>query len=392
MGPTLDFDRDFPILNRLRERGGAYLASNTMGVIPQAAHEAELACVKAQQDQGIEVWDAGGPWMAWLDRYAEVIARYVGAKASQVCPVTNITDGLWRIMSCFNFEAQPVIMTTDLAFTTQLYAGHGFERYGAKVVTVPSTKGRTQVDPDTLIQALRSHRPALLHLSHAGFESAYLHELGPIAQACKESGTVFCLDAAQTGFIRPLSLKESGADVILLQQHKWGCAATGAACIVATDAFIKHHDPALVGWMSHARTFAFEKGPAKFGDNAWRFCGGTPDVPAKARGAIAAELLVDTIGLERIQAQNETLLAQLIEGVEGLGNPDLKAIHQPRRTGFLAVQCRDDAHAQAIEAGLKARHVLIDGRGDRLRIGPHVYNTPQDIDAILRGLKALSKL
>lgn len=378
----------FNAIHRAREAGGAYLASNTMGIIPTSAAEAERACVQQQQDHGIAVWDGGGPWLATLDRYGAVIGRMVGAEARQVCPVTNITDGLWRVFSCFDYRgARRGILTTDLSFTTQEYASHGFSRYGAEVILVPSDPAHHFVPTERMVASILRHQPLVVNLSHAAFESAYVHDLAPIAQACREVGAVFCLDAAQTGFVLPFTLAETGADVLLLQQHKWGCAGTGAACLVATPDFISRHEPALVGWMSHAETFQFQRGPARFGASAWRFTGGTPDVPAKARGARAAEILVDEVGLDRIREINQALVAQLLEGLEGI--PHIEAIPQVRRTGFVAVQCESVAEAGRIEHALRARHVILDGRGARLRIGPHFYNDAGDIERLLAALRAV---
>ena len=380
----------FPAARRFRESKGASLASNTMGLIPEGAAAAERACVREQQNLGIAVWDEGGPWMATLDRYAGVIGRMVDVAPDRVCPITNITDGLWRVFSTIDFNrgnrGNRGILTTEMAFTTQTYAGHGFARYGAEVVTVPSDDQHHLVPIERLISAIRTHKPAVVHLSHAAFESAYLHDAAEVSAACKEVGATFCLDAAQTGFCVPFTMAETGADVLLLQQHKWGCAGTGAAALVATEAWTSRSEPALVGWMSHARTFNFETGPAAFGASAWRFAGGTPDVPAKARGAAAAELLVDTVRIKRIRQRNQVLVAQLIEGLKGIG---MAPIDVTPRTGFVAVQCSSEAEAQRIEHGLKEHNVFIDGRGARLRIGPHFYNEPEDIDACLRALRAV---
>lgn len=377
---------------RLRERGGAYLCTHSMGVVPNSAVVAELSAIGKVAEEGIEVWEDGS-WMGWLDRYAEVIGRMVGVRPAQVCPVTNITDGLWRVLSTLRFSGRRrTLLQTGMEFTTQLYATHGMEAFGAQVVTVPADPRHHFVPTEALVEAILKHEPLLVNLSHVAFESGYRHELEPIAAACRKVGAIFCLDAAQTGFVYPLNMAELQCDCLLLQQHKWGCAGTGAACLVATDDFIAQATPGLVGWMSHAETFAFEKGPARFGQTAWRFCGGTPDVPSKARGALAAEKLVDDLGIQAVWAWNQALVTRLEQKLtpvlaDQVGK--VEVIPQPRRGGWLGLECFTPERARAITLGLKARHILIDSRGSRLRIGPAFYNQEADLDCLTSALRDL---
>jgi len=373
---------------RLRALGGAYLASNTMGIIPASAIDAELECLRLQARHGIEVWD-NGAWMGVLERYAAVIARYLEVSPTQVCPVTNITDGLWRVFGCLEYRGdRRTILQTAMEFTTQEYAAFGFERFGAEVVIVPSDPAHHTVPTDRLLDAIRHHRPVVVNLSHAAFESGYLHDVQAVAAACREVDSVFCLDAAQTGFVLPIHLQQTGADVVLLQQHKWGCGGTGAACVVAHPRFLERYEPALVGWMSHAETFAFERGRARFGQSAWRLLGGTPDVPAKARAAAAAGLIVDTLGIDRVFEHNQALVGALLEGLTEKG---LRPIALPRRAGFVAIECGSADRARALEHGLRARHLVIDSRGSRLRVGPTFYNDRGDIERLVAALGELNR-
>lgn len=393
--PTLLDQFEAP--KRLRALGGAYLCSNSMGIVPRSAIEAERQCVQQQCERGIDVWDSG-EWSKILDDYCAVIGRYVGVSADQVCPVTNITDGIWRVLSAIPLRQNPVILQTSMEFTTQLYANHGFEAFGANVVTVPSDEANHLVPTERIIRAITTHRPAVVHISHAAFESSYLHEVSIIGQACREVGAVFLLDAAQTGFVLPLNMADLCADVLLLQQHKWGCAGTGAASIVATRAFIENHEPGLVGWMSHGNTWAFEKGPATFGKTAWRFAGGTPDVPSKARGKAAAEIIVDQLGIHAVYAHNQALVNRLLEGLSRIAERSphhaqgpIRPILLARRAGFVAIECGSTDRAKAIEHALRERHIVIDSRGPRLRVGATFYNHSNDIDVLLSALGELTE-
>lgn len=389
---------EFEAPKQLRAKGGAYLCSNSMGIIPRRAIEAERQCLMQQCEEGIDVWD-NGSWSGILDRYAAVIARYVGVSPDQVCPVTNITDGLWRVLGSIRYTpSKSVILQTTMEFTTQHYASHGFEAFGATVVTVPADEHHHFVPTERLIRAIMTHRPAVVNLSHAAFESGYLHEISIISQACRQVGAIFLLDAAQTGFVLPLNLEQSGADVMLLQQHKWGCAGTGAACLVASRSFIQSHAPGLVGWMSHQNTWAFEKGPATFGNTAGRFAGGTPDVPSKARGAVSAEIIIDQLGIHAVYAHNQLLVNQLLQGLADLAEKHsgrtldpIRPIILARRAGFVAIECGSPDRAKAIELALRQRHLVLDSRGSRLRVGPTFYNQSQDIEVLLEGFDALMK-
>lgn len=65
--------------------------------------------------------------------------------------------------------------------------------------------------------------------THASNVSGVILPVREIAKICHEKGIVFILDAAQTAGVLPVTLEETGADIICTAGHKslWGAAGTG---------------------------------------------------------------------------------------------------------------------------------------------------------------------
>ncbi len=67
-------------------------------------------------------------------------------------------------------------------------------RHGAEVVRVDAEWGQI-VEPASMIQAIRAHRPKLAAIVHADTSTGIVQPLEDIGRACAESGTVLVVDA-----------------------------------------------------------------------------------------------------------------------------------------------------------------------------------------------------
>jgi selenocysteine lyase/cysteine desulfurase len=93
--------------------------------------------------------------------------------------------------------------------------------------------------------------------------------------------------------------------------------------------------------------------------------------------------LIEAAGPAAIGEWHRILAAHLLAGARSRGL-SIHGIDDPRRkTVSTAIIVRD---ANAVEAALRVHGVIASARGTVIRLAPHYYSTPEDIDRALDAL------
>jgi kynureninase len=114
----------------------------------------------------------------------------------------------------------------------------------------------------------------------------------------------------------------------------------------------------------------------EYAEGIARFLTGTPNVPA-LYAATAGYDAVEEIGVERIRANSLRQTELLIREADCRGY-DIRSPREPaKRGGTVTVHVPE---LEAVHKELSEREILCDFRPDAgLRLGPHFYNTDDDI-------------
>jgi selenocysteine lyase/cysteine desulfurase len=117
---------------------------------------------------------------------------------------------------------------------------------------------------------------------------------------------------------------------------------------------------------------------------AARYEMGVPGFPAIFAVGAAIEYLMD-IGIEKIFRRILELSAYAAERLEDRGFRVLSPREERFRSGIVIAEMNA---AVRVWKRLLARGVFVSPRGGGLRIGPHFYNTPEEIDRLVEILSA----
>ncbi|MGC2302885.1 cysteine desulfurase family protein [Candidatus Binatus sp.] len=172
------------------------------------------------------------------------------------------------------------------------------ERRGFEIVRVaPDSDGR--IDPARVIAALDSET-ALVTLGLANSEVGTIQNLAPLASACRESGALFHVDAAQAVGRIPVDVNALACDLMTLSGHKLGAPAGIGALYIRDYAKFA---PTIFG------------GPHENGMRA-----GTPNLLGAVAFGAAAEAAMNVMSAEsdRISSLASSLLARLRAAISGL--------------------------------------------------------------------------
>lgn len=358
---------DYPILAT-----SVYMNSNSMGAMPRAAREALGEYLDVWEREGVEAWER---WPELIDETADGIAHLFGGAPGHTALNQNVAFFQAAIASTIDFSgSRNKVVTEALMFPNVIYVWERFGSLGARLHLVPSDDGMN-VPTERILDAI-DEQTAIVSISHAVYVSGALLDVTSICKRAHEVGARVMVDVYQTLGVVPFDATEWDADFIVGGSHKWMCGGPGTAFLYARPDVLPTLAPRTTGWMAHADPFAFEPAPIRYAEGAWRLMGGTPSVPAYYV-ARAAQKNIAELGIARIRAHNLALGRIVIARAQAAG----LTIHSPladhERTGFVAV---DFPGSREVSRRLVEERYKHDWRpGCGLRIGPHFYNTEDEV-------------
>jgi kynureninase len=360
----------FPTLAR-----GPYFAAHTLGPMPDTVPEALAAFARDWADQGVVAW------YGWLDQIratAAILEGLFNAPAGSVALGPNVSVLAGQVLTCFDWTGERSrLVTTDLEFPTCDYLYRAQETAGAKLEVVPSRD--LAVDLERLLEAI-DHQTALVAVTHVAFRSSALLDAAAVVERAHQVGALVLLDTYQSAGTVPLDVQALGVDLVVGGSVKWLLGGPGTGYLYVRPEVAAGLVPRLVGWFGHEAPFAFRPSPIAFAAGAGRFVTGTPNVAAHLMAAEGYRIVAEA-GVEAIRAKSRRQVARLLDGFQAQGAVVRGPADPARRGGSVVV---DFDGAEQATAELIARGYTCDYRpGAGLRLGPHLYTTDDECDAVV---------
>ncbi|SBT44635.1 aminotransferase class V-fold PLP-dependent enzyme [Micromonospora narathiwatensis] len=352
-----------------------YLNNNSTGTVPRGVEQVLGGYWETLRTWRDDVWQG---WHVGLDRYADSVAALLGAPPGSVITDANLSTLLARIASCFDYRPpRDRIVTTDLEYPTVPFIWNAFRRYGARLDVVGT--GGPRFDEDALAARI-DERTLLVCVSHASFTSGATIDLPRLVDRAHEVGALVVVDAFQTVGVVPLDVTALGVDVVLGGAHKWLCGVGTAFLYVRPD-LVAELEPAATGWQAGDRALTFLPSTG-WAPGAQRFAGGTPYPLTSLVSQVGLDLLAG-VGVDAIRRHSLALTQRVLDRAAA-ADIDVVSPTEPHRRG--GVVCLDVADGEAVKRRLAERNMICSWRG-YLRVGPHVYNTLDEVDAFMDALE-----
>jgi len=339
--------------------------------------------VRGGLDVYIQSWDRyGSPWDIWVDEYEKArggFAKFLGASADDVAVLPSASAGINAIASALNFRERKNVVLGAFEFPTMGHVWLAQRPRGAQVEFVEATGDRmpaenyeAAVDRDTLI----------VPVTGLCFMNGWRSEVKTLVALAHSRGALVLLDDYQDCGTRPVDVKDLDVDIYVAGTLKYLLGPPGLAMMYVRPELAKTLTPTISGWFAQTNPFAFDVKTLDLSPTARRFEAGTPAIP-NIYAAIKGVELLQEIGLHEVAAQIAHLTTQFMRGVRNLG---IQMKTPPDSVGPLTVlKCKD---SDALVTKLAAKGIIVSNRKDGLRVAFHVYNTMEDVEAVLDALKA----
>jgi cysteine desulfurase / selenocysteine lyase len=366
--------RDFPTL-----AGQAYLNTAAEGIPPLAVGEALQEYFRDKQ-LGM---DGRKAHAAQWDAAKALTGEFFGLSANEIGICSCSSEAYNLAALALKLKKGDEVIVNDLDFPA-----------GATPWLQPSCPATPKVWKNLagalLIEdlvPLLNPKTRLVTVSLVSFFNGYRVILPQVVDAVrKRSNALVAVDVTQALGRIPLDLR--GADLIVSSTHKWILASHGGGLVGVPKERTAEWTAPAGGWFNIEDAFGpnrFEKAVSKPG--AASFTVGMPNYPAVY--AVRAGLeYIKGVGVANIDNHAGPLVRHCLAELKKLPVELLTPDEPDHLAGILAFR---HPKAEEIHAKLHAANVHVMSHARRLRVAIHGYNTVEDVEKLLKELKAALK-
>lgn len=322
-------------------------------------------------------------WVAVKERTRKLAAEMIGARPEQMAFMRNTSDGLSTVANGLRWRTGENVVTFRREFPSNVYPWLRLrEAYGVEVRMCEEHGGR--IDLNELI-SLIDEQTRVVAISHVQYGSGFRVDLERLGRAARRHDALLVVDVIQAMGALPVKVETDLIDVAAGACHKWLLTPEGLGLLYLSDRTRERIEPTLVGWTSvtDPEDYGNFEQEWKRGALAWE-TGTAPN--ALIHGLEASLRLLTETGIERIAAHLYDLTDYLCERLAERHYEIISSRHVDEKSQIVCLRPKSGWTPMTLYAHLKKRNIITAPRAGRLRIAPHLYNTTQEIDALVYAL------
>lgn len=321
-----------------------------------------------------------------LDRSRELIGRLIAAPPGAIALGVNTSFGINLAAFGLPLRAGDVVLGADFEFPANVYPWMAAaERRGLIYRRVSAPDG--VLDETSLYGELEDPRVRVVAVSWVGFASGYRVDLHALGAACRARGIYLVVDAIQGVGACHIDVNDANVDVLACGAQKWLLGPWGSGFVYVRESLIPRLEPNVVSWMGVRDSDDFSRlvdYDLTWRDDARRYEQIT--LPYQDFAGMNASLeLIHEVGADTVVERIESLVDVIIDWA--LTRRDVQLItprDRSRRAGIVALRPRDAVAASQRLGEARVTHSLREGA---IRLSPHFYNTPAEIERTLAVLE-----
>ncbi len=360
----------------LLQPGLVHLNSASLGACPRgvldARHEAELALESNPAVLGY------GAIVERADAVRTRMATFLGCALDEITLTHNTTDGMNLVAEGCDLSEGDHILTTD------------HEHSGGSLCWETMAKRRSAIldrvalpvaprDEDAILSRFESaltERTKIVSVSHVTYTTGLKLPITRLSELLRPRRCLLVVDGAQAVGSIPVNVRELGCDAYATSGHKWLLGPKGTGML-----YIRRESRERIAPLRLAS-----------GLGAYTGATGVQDLPALI-GLGAALDWLNGLGRDAVQKRLLELRRMIVTALEGLNGVRIvsPSLESGLATPIVSLHLPNHAAATVIERLLKRHNVCVKSVGRPsidIRISPHVYNSPEEIDRLAEALRS----
>lgn len=356
----------------------AYFDHAGVSPLPEPTRVAVRGWADHFAENGVVDWTQ---WQQRTERARQLLAARLRAEQAEIALIRNTTEGISLVAEGLPWEAGDNVVVPDSEFPSNLYPWLNLAVRGVAVRTVPCPDG--VIEPAEVAQRVDS-RTRVVALSWVGYASGYRAALTDLAEVAHRGGALLFVDAIQGLGVLDLDVSRVPVDFLAADGHKWMLGPEGAGVLYIRRKHLDLLRPLGVGWNSVRHAGDFLNKSLDLKDDASRYEGGTPNMVGMVGFAASLELLSE-IDAPVLEQRLLSVTDLCCDRLKSLGARIVSRRDNEAWSGIVAFELPGHDPAERKRHSMRNR-VVLNSRGGRLRVSPHVYTSEADVDRLVEVL------
>jgi cysteine desulfurase / selenocysteine lyase len=362
-----------------------FIYMNNAGIAPMS--ERGRAAIEALMEQLTRRPYPGGLAGAEADRLRSSIAELVGAEPNAIGLVRGTAHGLSLLAQGLDWKKGDNVVGARGEYPANVYPWMSLAVRGVEFRMAEPVQGR--ITPDAVL-SLVDDRTKVVALSHVEFWNGYRVDLQRIGRELARLGTIFAVDAVQSAGALRLDLSRLPVDFLAAGAQKWLLGPLGIGFCYCRPELLRRLRPVLVGMGTVKRDTEYFDYDFDLCETARRFEESSISVLDMAAFQASVDLMLE-IGPETIERRVLDLACLLAQGLADRGYEIVEPWpRKPEESSGIVSFRRPGSTPAEVVRDLNAARVVGRAHGDFVRLSPHFYNTPQEVERVLDVLAPLS--
>lgn len=328
-----------------------------------------------------EMLASSAPFSEVPKRVRRVLARLLGAEEEDVVLSNSASYGLHLIAQGLNLGTGDEVLVPANDFPSDVLPWLLLRDRGVRVHMIePADEVLTAEEVDAEL----TDRTKVVCLTWVHSFSGRVADLDRIGRVCRSRGAWFVVNGSQAVGVRPIAVESLPIDALVSAGFKWLCGPYGTGVCWLRPELRDAMRPTKLYWLSALSVEDLAAPSLDLGSITPARTGGldifgTANFFNHVPFAAAVELMLE-LGVEKVGQYVDSLVLRLLGGIEHsryrlVSSPDV-------RSSIVVVEPATEPAGEVFDR-LVAGGVQVAHRRGRIRISPHLYNVPHEIDRAL---------
>jgi selenocysteine lyase/cysteine desulfurase len=324
-------------------------------------------------------------WFSGAEELRTLAAQVLGTDSEGIALVPAASYGIAIAAANLPFSSGQAIVLLDQEFPSNVYAWRELaKKKGGRVVHVQRGNGMSWTEA---LEKAIDQNTAIVSVPQCHWTDGSKVDLERVGERVRAVGAALVIDASQSLGACPLDLDVVQPDFLVTVGYKWLLGPYGLGYLYAAPKWRESGTPLEQSWLTRSGSEDFSRlndYTDEYRSGARRFNVGEFPQFVLVPMAIAALRQILTWEVKHISEGLSPLTEKIAQLAADQGYSVLP--NEQRCAHMIGIR-----HPSGIPDGLtnllKQAKVFVSIRGDSIRVAPHLYNDPNDVDRLFEILR-----
>jgi len=322
-----------------------------------------------------------------VDHIKTLFGKLIHCDANQVAIIPSTSYGFASVLNNIPYKQGQHVLTVENEFPSDFYSIQRWcDTYNSEIKIIKPDAGLDHIGENwnaKLIDAINEDT-AIVNISSVHWMTGLRFDLEAIGKKCKSVDAKFIVDGTQSVGALPMDIEKYHIDALICASYKWLIGPYSMGLMYISSEF-NNGIPLEESWMNRSNAKDFRNltnYTTSYTSGAGRYNVG------ETSNFISMPIL--KAGLEQvlqwtpqgIQTYNKQLIQPLRDYLKKLGVQFENDVYFSNH--IIGVKLPDSINIEKLTENLAKYNVYLSVRGTSLRISINVFNTPKDIERLIK--------